>query len=376
MTQITTTTTTTPTTTTTTPTEWGVNVWWHIPGFTPVGSEIVKKAVEANGFEQKDLPLPSRREVVRRACDSLTSRRFKANKALTEKPTDNGRYLAYGLLNIHEEGSDRVGYHQNTTIKLEKETGTVTVTGARTNEVYEAIAEHEDSIINKDIQAFLNRVVRMCFGIPKRPSGGIYFVPSRFAGIMESAQRVLNDLGTDARLYVERVVNDAPERKIVWEAVEYDIDRQIEDTLDAVEKIGKRVSAVQNHQSKVEELGRMMDIYRSLLGREAEYEELAERLKDASSQVAAKMAKLQNERTAKEKNSVADIVSKVSQVIRNAGRSLHYSDIANYMEQAGYELRSTKTKTKAQWLLIQINKVVRENPNALRKMGRGFYDVA
>lgn len=365
--------------------EFGVNVWWHIPEFVMDGAKV-QEIVDKHGFETSDLPLPSRRNVISRAVYSFQDRRHKLGRTVVDKTKDNSDQVAYGVLFQERKGADTVGYNQGTTVTLDKESNRVNVDGSLSTEVYEAINKYEGAIVAQDVSTFLRKVVKMSFGISKRKvSGGIYFVPDRFTGLIESAQDIINDLDIGAKLYVERVMNGEQERAIVWDAVENNIESEIEKTMGAVERISKRASSVVSHEAKLDELNGLMDIYKNLLGQEAKYEEITEKLNDASVEVASKLAELQKTNTTakvktggtgyKRSKITASIIPAVEEVLVNADKAIHYKEIAEALKEHGVELRATKTKTESQWVAIQINTAVRENTSQIEAMGKGYFTV-
>ena len=367
--------------------EFGVNIWWTVPEFVTDG-ENAQAIFDNNGFEPKqDLPLPSRRKVVSRAAYAFQDRRRKDGRKVTEKAKEAEDCVVYGILSQKRKGDEEVGYDQGTTIRLDKESGRVEAVGTLAEDFFKALEKYDNAITDDDVRDFLRKVIKMSYGIAKRPSGGIYFVPARSMPVIEDAQRALRELNVGAKLYVERVRDGAQEREIVWEAVESDIDGQIEATLKAVERIEKRANSVKSHEAKLDELNGLMGIYRQLLGQEAKYEELAERLEAASQTVASKLSKLQAEEDGRKTAAAAntggdtykrskikvDVMPAVEDALAKSAKPMHYTEIAEAVEAAGLELRATKTKSKAQWLLVQINKAVRNETTAIKSMGKGVY---
>ena len=365
--------------------EFGVNVWWTVPEFT-VSAKVAQESLMRNGFEKEDMPLPSRRGVVSRAAYSFQDRRHKNGRKVTEKAKDNSECVVYGILSRTSKGDEEVAYDQGTTIKLEKESGRVTAEGFLSDDFHERLSHYSDSYTDEDVRNFLRRVVKMCFGIAKRPTGGIYFVPERCAGIIESASRVLEELNVGARVYVERIMNGEQERSIVWEAVESDIASQIEQTLNAVERIEKRVSSVKNHEDKLNQLEELMDIYRGLLGEEAKYEDLVERFEDASNKVASKMGELQNQinpKSKKKKKKLKDFktgsvgkqaIDMAAEVLKEAGCPLHYREIADKAQSKGLELRG---KDGGAWMNSWISETFRDGRKSpFKRVGKGYYEYS
>jgi len=364
--------------------EFGVNVWWTCPEFVMDGDRA-QAVLEQYGFEADQMPLPSRAKAVSRAAYSFQDRRRREDRKVTEKTKNNSRYSVYGILAAKSKGDEEVAYEQETTVRYDKQSERVEANGPQADEFFKRLDTYTDAITDDDLRQFLRGVISMCYGISKRPSGGIYFVPQRSVIIIESAQNALDELKIGAKLYVERVQNGEQERAIVWEAVEMDIDKQIEQTLSNVERIGKRASSVQTHEAKLGELEGLMSIYRNLLGQEAKYEELAEKLEDASQTVAKKLAALQEAEAntpkpvvnpnAKRQTGGGNVIEKAKEILAKEGKPMHYTALVEKLEAEGVELEATKTKTKAERVNILLYNSLRKN-SGLAKVGKGMYELA
>ncbi len=271
---------------------FGVNVWWTCPEMIKDGSEV-KSALSKHGFESTDITLPSRRTEVSRAAYSFQNRMGKSNRRVTEKANDDVNFCVYGILDREQEQVDTVGFTQHTTIRLDKSTDEVNVEGSLSAEVMDAIKVYSGKITDDDVRYFLRRVIRMCFGVAKRPTGGIYFVPEQFTNVIRSAQAVLDELGAGAKLYVEGVVNGEQERANVWASVEEEIEGRLEETLSAVERIEKRTTAIKDQEEKLNGVKSLMEVYVNLLGEEAKYQGIAEKIEKAVKTVAEKMSVVQ-----------------------------------------------------------------------------------
>ena len=92
---------------------------------------------------------------------------------------------------------------------------------------------------------------------------------------------------------MEGVVNGVQERQNVWESVEEEIEGRIAETLSAVERIERRTSAVKDHEEKLNGVKKLMDVYVNLLGEEAKYQGIAEKIEQAVKTVSEKMAVVQ-----------------------------------------------------------------------------------
>ena len=337
--------------------QFGVNIWWHIPELC-VSVQKAHGLLLSNGFKEECLPAPSRKKAVSRAAYSFQDRRHRDGRRVTEKTRNNKNALVYGILARRQTGEDEMAYEQDTMVTYHKESSQVTVEGTLHDEFMGSLARYEGSITDDDIRLFLRHIVRQTKGVSKRPSGGIYFVPDCFVDKIKAAQGVLDGLGVGARLYVERVMNGEEERKIVWEAVENDIVFQVEDVLDKVGRIEKRASSVQSHEGRIRELNELMDIYKGLLGREAEYESLTEKLSEASSVVADKLAAIQSlapPAPAKEKSKRKPVGKEVPRAVlavlgASFGHGVHVSDIASRVKDLGVSLRTTPSQAEVSWL--------------------------
>lgn len=367
---------------------FGVNVWWTCPEFVLDG-EKAQQALTSNGFETEDMPLPSRRNEVSRAAYSFQDRRHKDGRRVTEKAKDNSDKVVYGILGRTQDGEE-VGYTQATKVTLDKESGRVEVNGELANHFDKALSVYSGAITDADVRMFLRKVIAMTYGVAKRPSGGIYFVPNRFMGIIESAQRVLAALNVGAKLYVERVVDGAPERSLVWDSVEMSVGSDIDTILSAVENIGKRASAVRSHEAKLSELESYMNVYRQLLGEEAKYEELSEKIKDATSKVTAKMTALNDAENGKKavkvtasgskvrrkRGTAAKMLEDIEKVLSDLDKPIHYRELTTEMVARGIEMHETPGADTAEWVYTTLWTAVRHGDTRFEAVGRGIFATA
>jgi hypothetical protein len=373
---------------------FGVNVWWTVPE-TIVDAVKVRDALVKHGFEATDIPLPTRRQAVSRAAYSMHNRRTKEDRRVTERTQDNGRYVVWGILDQKRVNDERVRFTQSTTVRLDKQTDEVLVEGKRADKVREAIDRYADHMTDDDIRKFLCDSVRACLGIPKRPTGGIYFVPEHLSEMLRDVQAVLADLDVGAKLYVEGVINGEQERRNVWEAVEGNIDSTIAKTLADVERIGKRVSSVHSKQAKLDGLSELMDVYKGLLGTEAEYEDITERLRDAEQVVADKITVLEQGTAAKAKKSIkapkvvkakapkAPAQGKVARVqgrvevaiqaIEAEGHPLTAQEILDVAVREGIYSPSGKDPRRS--MEDGLNKVIRKDNSRIDRVGKGTYGI-
>lgn len=354
--------------------EIGVNIWWTIPeGVVPRADAVA--AAKAFGFVDDDVPNPSRQLAVSRAVQSFHNRRRRADRRLGEKVGETMSSAIYGILDRQSEGSDSVSFQQKTTVVLDKASGVVTATGALASEYEAELAKFSGAITDDDVRTFLRRVIRMVYGVAKRPSGGIYFVPSRFLGIVESADKAMARMIPGARLYRERVVDGPIERQNIWQSVEEDVGSRVEDAVNAVAKIECRRSAVETQEEAVWQAKDLMEVYVNLLGEEAKYQGLAEKIEEAIKVVSAKMVELDkgNGQAAPAVPAAVgyNIVDAAAVILTKLARPLNYKALTREMINAGIYKSGSKTPEASVYAAVA--KAIAAGDQRFKKVSRGVF---
>ncbi len=350
---------------------FGINVWWTVPEAKKEGT-IAQALLEKYGFDENMLPMPSRRTEVSRAATSFQNRRSRDNRRVTEKAADSSQYVVYGILDRGQKG-EKVDYHQTTTIKFEKQSEVVNVEGTLKNEFMERLKSYRGKITDDDVRSFLREVITMSMGIPKRPSGGMYFIPGQFADTIERAQDFLDELNMGAKLYTERIMDGSQERANVWGSFEDAVDSKIEQTLKAVSRVEKRVSSINNHQSTIKELEGLMEVYSDLLGDSEQYEAISEKLNEAADEVAGKMSNLQKQAANKTEVIGAngtEALNAVYEVLVEAGEPMHYKAIAEKAVENGLKAQG---KNRANYINTWLSKALKANDERFERTSRGMY---
>ena len=375
-------------------TEFGVNIWWYLPE-TSVDAITAQTILKKHGFEAQDLPTPSRHKEVSMAAYSFADRRSKDNRRIVEKVKDTPNEVVYGILEREQEG-EQVDFEQKTLIRLDKATGSVTVEGKLSEQVMAVLPSFKGKIDANDIRTFLGNVVGMCFGVAKRPSGGIYFVPAKFAGVMDQARDVLAEFNKGARLYVERVMDGKQERQNVWESVEADVESRVAEAIAALGRIERRVSSVKSQEAKIQEASHLMQVYQDLLGEEAKYEDAKEKIEAAVKAVSEKLAEIQPDAgltvvpatettpmqvVAKEPKAPRvpkvggslTVVEAAIQVLQKAGKPMTFKEIMDEAVQQGlYE-----TSCAAPYVSFNsgLTKALQKGESRFSRTGRGVYSL-
>ena len=313
---------------------FGVNVWWTIPS-TIVDGEMVHSLLEKHGFEKSMIPMPTRRTQVSRAVKSYQNLRSSDGRRIAEKVKDTESSIVFGILDRESKSSEEVAFEQQTTIRLDKATGNIIVSGDLSDQVRNTIKEFNGKMDSSDIQAFLRRVVTESWGVSKRPTGGIYFIPSYKADMISKAQAFLNDLDCGAKVYIEGLINGTQERQNVWKSVEDEMRSSVDQALSAARRIEKSVKCLTNQKSRVARMEEMMDIYTELLGSEATFEEMQSEIRNALGEINTKMGSLTTVAEAKAEAKKAKAKSK--------SKAKKVKDVETETTEAGALAESSKT---------------------------------
>lgn len=351
------------------------NVWWTIPQSIVIPVEQAHTVLERYGFEKQDMPAPSAKLAISRTAHSFQDRRHKANRRVTEKTADNGRYVTYGLLSQKRVSDEEVSFEQDTTIRFDKQSETFEAQGPLAADFQSRHSIYRNSVTSEDISAFLRRIIAMSMGIPKRPTGGIYFIPSHLSWMIENGQKVLDDLHSKAKLYLEGVMDGEQERENLWGSVQGEIENRISDVLKSVERIEKRASAIKKHDAKLSELEKLREVYVGLLGEEAQHEVISERLADAVKTVSEKLNALHSDKKPKKSGTrKSKIFEAAVEVLKFEDRKMSYREIADLALAAG--LYESKCKNPHDNMNSAITKAILNGDSRVVRISRGVYQYA
>jgi len=362
---------------TNTSTGFGVNVWWTLPEIS-VDARHAQTLLVKHGFEANDLKIPTRQIEVSRAAYSMQNRRGKENRRVTEKTQNDGTSVSYGILNREQTGA-QVSFAQKTTVRLDKGNGEVTAEGDLAEIYKKTLAEYQGKITDADVRYFLRKVIRMCFGVAKRPTGGIYFVPSQFSGIIQQARDLVTEFNSGAHIYVEPIVDCVEARQNVWNSVQEDVEARLSETIESVKKIGSRVSAVQGKKEEIDEANELMQVYQRLLGEEAKYQDLAEKIDDAVKIVNEKIAEIQQNKApapvkAAKEPKTGTAIEVAVKVLSDSKKPISYRDIVAEVQKAGLYDFGTKSNplTLFNGALLR---ALKTGDKRFVRVGRGVYQT-
>lgn len=377
-------------------TQLGSILYWHVPQNIFRKVDEAQAVAEMHGFEAEDFKSPSRKLEVSRTAETFRHQYGNnKEKSLQEVVRENSNEKIWGILGIRNDG-EKASYVQDTTVRFDKETEAVTAEGAQASEFMTRYEQYKDSITDVDVRAFINKVRDLCRGVNLRQgSGGVYFIPQSFVNIMESAQAVLDDLNLGAKIYLLPMQNTESNREAIWDSVEYKIGKDVEKLVASAEDITRNVSSFKKKEDRLGELDSLMTVYRDLLGAEAQYEELAERLSDASNRVADLMTELQSTKRAKKAVAKAKVakstkaktvtatagtdiklnpwVEAAKQVLVEAGCALSVREITQ--EALDKNLVVTNGKTPWNTMSARLGASVRNDEGVVNSVRKGVYEL-
>jgi len=363
--------------------KFGSILYWSVAQDAVAKVDEAKTVAELHGFESEDFKAASREAEVSRAVHSFRNRHDKVDRKVAEKVKDTPISKIWGILSHQRVGDEEVAFEQGTKVTFWKDSKTVTAEGLEAAEFMTRYEKYKDSIIDADIRKFIQRVRVLARGINLREgSGGVYFVPQRFVWLIEDAQKVLDDLNVDARIYLLPMNNTEGNRQAIWESVEREIGNDVEALVKQAENVTRNISSFKKKEDKLGELGNLMQVYRDLLGAEAQYEELSERLSDASSKVASLMTDLQSSKAKKVVQAKQGVSPKApkkavnkwvnaAKVVLASGTPMHYKEITEIALRDG--LVSSKGKTPHITMNASLHKY---NDGSVVALGSGNFAIA
>jgi len=268
-----------------------LNVWWMVREDTKVNAVKADSILEKFGFSgfMGDL---NERKAVRRGIDELHNRRGK-NRRVVERVRETADSAVFGVLKMNiDENSNSAEYDQDTTVVLDKATGTVEATGVMADVVNRKIAENRGVYNGNDLRFLFINVIREAGGICKRPTGGVYLVPAMYADkILSLKAAVLEMCDKGAVIYTERIYDGEEERSNAAEAVTNDLSGRVNLIVTAVSRIQKLTCRIKSHQDALVKIEELTEMYKTILGEQVGLESLTDTLKAASAKVETILAK-------------------------------------------------------------------------------------
>lgn len=350
----------------------GYVMYWHCPQGIFRNSEYAMEVASAEGFGKSEFPVPSPQASVSRTVQTFREQSRKDGRALQEVVKNDPQSKVWGILGLRNDGNE-ASYEQDTTVTFNKGDKSVTATGVQAEEFFRRYDKYRDCITDDDIRTFINRVRVLARGINLREgSGGVYFVPANYQSIVESAQKVLEQLKTKAKIYLLPMNNTRSNREAVWDSVSREVASEVESVLANAENLTRNISSFAKKEDQIAELGNLMAVYHQLLGFEEDYEEMQGHLQTASMKIAEMMSELTvaksnvaAKRTTQREEKLAEEIDKVLEC--NHYTKFNIKDLVQKLQVRGFQAEG-KTPLYAQVYNLCNCKY--------KKVSRGVYLVA
>lgn len=213
----------------------GEIISWEIASGTVIAVEALRDAVKAAGLDEAVVRDMAPRNAFARACHRLTERR------VIRKLFDGAGLLTFQFTREVEGtdgGAKRYSYDFEAVLTLDKATGAVTcdanpeLAATATEMVKAEAGRRYSSDVTDVIQAIMDRQADL-FQI--RSQGGCYFVPARFAAILDQLDVLLTRVGGSLRRFPVAAGSAAGDRS-VRESVEDGLATVVRDHRRAVEE--------------------------------------------------------------------------------------------------------------------------------------------
>jgi len=353
-------------------------VWAHVPTFR-INAAEVREAAERHGFDGKRFKECSPRLAMSRAVKEFHAiRQNRLGRRIGVKETESGPVY---VVTIVEESADpsleRLSYEQTTTGRVNTKTGEFSAEGPLAKELLTCYSRFSESVTDEDFRLFFRALITECRGISKRVTGGIYFVPSQYAGAIQRAADFLKDLAIGAQISYDEVFvqvgeGGANERRNLWQSAEEALLGEVDELIGKVSRITKRIGAVKAQEAKMNEMRELMDMYTNILGQEANVSDLLEKLGEAESLVQEKMSEIQGSVSAAPVKVDADR----SRAKRN-GNASHSAIMEALKEMEGpvnYRELARSLDVSASTVGARLSDMVKEEDSKVRKVKRGMYE--
>lgn len=285
-----------------------LNVWWMVREGIKVGVEDAQKILAKYGFSSDTMPVPSDRAFVRRSVDEFHNRRGK-DRRVVESVKNTAGYSVFGILALAVDGeAERGEYDQDTKVTLNRSTGSVEAEGVLAAEVLDRVQANRGHFNSLDVRKLCFRVIAACGGVSKRPTGGVYLIPSAYVDQIENLKLCLKELaGGLAAIYTERIYNGAEEKTIAAGSVYDDLVGRVEIVMKAVKGIGKRAGCLKKQKNNLAEIAMLSDVYRQVLGEQGALNDLSKILQNAEDQISEALIKLTNPITSQTELPLAEV---------------------------------------------------------------------
>ncbi|MCK9154518.1 MAG: hypothetical protein M0P12_00240 [Paludibacteraceae bacterium] len=245
-----------------------LNVWWMVREDINIGVTKMHDILQKYNLDPDMMRVPSDRECVRRGIDSFHNRRGYKRRVV-EKISETQNKAVFGILGISlDKEHENSSYIQNTKVVLDKNSGTISAEGTMADEVLNKVDNCRGTYNSEDIRTLCKNVVRKCFGVSKRPTGGVYMIPFVFKNKIDALNSVLGEVAgkREACVYVERIFGGEEEKDTAAVSVFDDLTKRISYLMNSVKNVTKQVCRLKGKTVQMEEIKYIADVYQKILG--------------------------------------------------------------------------------------------------------------
>ena len=237
----------------------GFNLWWQFSK-TLSSYSVLRELAEELGLEEH-LPAPTYKKAFTQAFKHFETRK---NKILARRVAEDKRSLTHSLVFESVENNEELKYAQETTATLDKQTGDITIKGVLSDDIRSVYNTYRNSVTDNDLRVFMRKALESIGAIPKKPSGGIYFVPKTKAEAIEKIAKVVETSNTKNTVYIERVFNGEMEKETVIKTFKEVFFDRINDVLEKVDNIDSSTKCARNQSASLEELAKLTEYYKEI----------------------------------------------------------------------------------------------------------------
>lgn len=273
----------------------GEAVSWNLAENTKVSLDELKQALQVAGLDH-DIA----KELKNRYAFARAAKQMAENRIIRCTKDEPHLMLFQFTQEALDEAAGRFTYNFETTLQLDKDTGSITSEDPNAGQLVqlasELLAKAKVERLTNDITQLIMRLFdKQADLFPLRNAGGVYFVPERHMNFVDSIEKFVTGLGGNiTRLPIPAGTKNGD--KAVKEAVTSGIQALINEHLAAVEEFGNdtRPSTLSKAQAKVEATAFKIEAYASLM--EDSKERLDQSLNAARLQLRQKTAEIMSYR--------------------------------------------------------------------------------
>jgi len=251
----------------------GYAIHWHIPNFQISAVEFRDMFLKAGLPEKlvRDIdPKNAATRAVRDVAKSLGKVRGKKSMDFFHrKVADNDAEAAWVIVESDIDATDYdVDFSTGTKVVFDKKTQNLRVQGVAADEIHDKFREYCHHYTGAQFATLaLKYLYEHCKGCSIRSRGGIYFVSGEFKKEFEKLEYLFQSMGAlDCYVTALPLVNTAQARKGMWRSFITEIEGDIRDFRDDLNKCGEmREHMIERRMTRYNDVRQKVEMYSTLL---------------------------------------------------------------------------------------------------------------